>query len=47
VDVWKVKANGKKPKLTLDNSPGNVEDTVFFPGFFTSVSSNGSKPPRR
>jgi hypothetical protein len=44
VDVWKVKAKGTKPKLTLDNSPGQVEDTVFFPGFFTSVSSNGTKP---
>ncbi|HEY3636536.1 MAG TPA: hypothetical protein VGK90_00195 [Rhizomicrobium sp.] len=43
VDVWKLKAEGK-PGLTLDNSPGNVEDTVYFPGFFTSVSSNGTKP---
>lgn len=44
VDVWKVNAKGRKPKLTLDNSPGQVENTVFFPGFFTSVSSNGTKP---
>jgi hypothetical protein len=42
VDVWKLKAQGT-PTLTLDKSPGQVENTVFFPGFLTSVSSNGSK----
>jgi hypothetical protein len=44
VDVWKVNAKGKRPNFELDNSPGQVEDTVVFPGFFTSVSSNGTKP---
>lgn len=42
VKVWTLNAAGKKPKLVFDNTPGDVEG-VFFPGFFTSVSSNGTK----
>lgn len=41
VKVWKIDASGT-PKLKFDKSPGNVEG-AFFPGFFTSVSSNGTK----
>ena len=41
VGVWKVAASGAKPKLELKRQPGNV-DGAQFPGFFTSVSSNGS-----
>jgi hypothetical protein len=41
VGVWKVAAGGAKPKLQLKSQPGNV-DGAQFPGFFTSVSSNGS-----
>jgi len=41
VGVWKVAAGGAKPKLLLKRQPGNV-DGAQFPGFFTSVSSNGS-----
>ncbi|HEX4293330.1 MAG TPA: hypothetical protein VHZ29_04290 [Rhizomicrobium sp.] len=42
VKVWTMNAKGGKPKLVFDNTPGDVEG-VFFPGFFTSVSSNGTK----
>jgi hypothetical protein len=41
VGVWKVQAGGAKPKLTLKTQPGSV-DGAQFPGFFTSVSSNGT-----
>jgi len=41
VGVWKVRADGAKPKLVLKKQPGNV-DGAQFPGFFTSVSSNGT-----
>jgi hypothetical protein len=41
VGVWKVAAGGAKPKLELKRQPGSV-DGAQFPGFFTSVSSNGS-----
>lgn len=40
VGVWKVKAGVAKPKLALKTEPGSV-DGAQFPGFFTSVSSNG------
>jgi len=40
VKTWKIKATGT-PSLTLDKTIGNVEG-AFFPGFFTSVSSNGT-----
>jgi outer membrane protein assembly factor BamB len=43
VKVWTMDAGGKTPKLKFDNAPGSVEGGVFFPGFFTSVSSNGTK----
>jgi hypothetical protein len=42
VGIWKIKPKGT-PGLVYDNSPGSVEG-AFFPGFFTSVSSDGSKP---
>ncbi|HEY2445667.1 MAG TPA: hypothetical protein VGI20_08020 [Rhizomicrobium sp.] len=42
VGVWKIKARGT-PSLTLDKDVGGVEGAVF-PGFFTSVSSNGTNP---
>jgi hypothetical protein len=42
VGVYKLKATGT-PTLTLDKNVGNVEGAVF-PGFFTSVSSNGTNP---
>lgn len=42
VGVWKLKAKGT-PTLSLDKNVGSVEG-VYFPGFFTSVSSNGTKP---
>jgi hypothetical protein len=41
VGVWKVAAGGARPKLELKRQPGSV-DGAQFPGFFTSVSSNGS-----
>ncbi|MGH6890288.1 MAG: hypothetical protein ACREHF_14020 [Rhizomicrobium sp.] len=41
VGVYKINATGT-PSLTLDKNVGNVEGS-FFPGFFTSVSSNGTK----
>ncbi len=41
VSTWKVKAK-PTPSLTFDKNVGNVEGE-FFPGFFTSVSSNGTK----
>jgi hypothetical protein len=41
VGVWKVSAGGAKPKLKLRRQPGSV-DGAQFPGFFTSVSSNGT-----
>jgi hypothetical protein len=41
VGVWKVATGGAKPKLVLKRQPGSV-DGGQFPGFFTSVSSNGS-----
>ncbi|HWA92314.1 MAG TPA: hypothetical protein VG889_19910 [Rhizomicrobium sp.] len=41
VGVWKVQAGGAKPKLVMKNQPGDVEGAQF-PGFFTSVSSNGT-----
>ncbi|HWA88861.1 MAG TPA: hypothetical protein VG889_02425 [Rhizomicrobium sp.] len=40
--TFTLKASGT-PKLTLDKNVGSVEEGVFFPGFFTSVSSNGTK----
>ena len=40
VGIWKVVA-GTKPKLVSKGSPGSV-DGAQFPGFFTSVSSNGT-----
>lgn len=43
VKTWTLKAKGT-PTLTFDKDVGSVEDTVFFPGFFTSVSSHGTKP---
>ncbi len=43
VGVWKVQTGGKKPKLALKRQPGGV-DGAQFPGFFTSVSSNGTLP---
>ena len=42
VGVWKVQIKNGKPKLALKTQPGNV-DGAQFPGFFTSVSSNGTK----
>lgn len=41
IGVWKVSAGGAKPKLQLKTQPGSV-DGAQFPGFFTSVSSNGT-----
>jgi hypothetical protein len=41
VGVWRVSVGGAKPKLILKHQPGNV-DGAQFPGFFTSVSSNGT-----
>jgi hypothetical protein len=41
VGVFKVQAGGGKPKLVLKKQPGSV-DGAQFPGFFTSVSSNGT-----
>ena len=41
VGVWKVQTGGARPKLVLKTQPGNV-DGAQFPGFFTSVSSNGT-----
>jgi hypothetical protein len=41
VGVWKVQAGGAHPKLVLKKQPGGV-DGAQFPGFFTSVSSNGA-----
>ena len=41
VDIWKVDVSGSKPLLKLKSQPGSV-DNGQFPGFFTSVSSNGS-----
>lgn len=43
VKVWKVDTSGANPTLDFVNQPGTVEGGVFFPGFFTSVSSNGTK----
>ena len=43
VKVWKVDTSGANPTLDFVNQPGQVEGGVFFPGFFTSVSSNGTK----
>ncbi len=40
--VWKLTATGT-PSLTLDKNVGDVEGD-FFPGFLTSVSSDGSNP---
>jgi hypothetical protein len=42
VGVWKLQATGT-PTLTLDKNVGSVEGS-FFPGFLTSVSSNGTNP---
>ena len=42
VKTWILDAKGT-PTLTLDKTVGSVESGVFFPGFFTSVSSNGTK----
>lgn len=42
VGVYKLDASGT-PTLTLDKNVGNVEGEVF-PGFLTSVSSNGTTP---
>jgi hypothetical protein len=41
VGIWKVMAGGARPKLVFKNSPGSVAGAQF-PGFFTSVSSNGT-----
>jgi hypothetical protein len=41
VGVWKVSIKNGKPKLQLKNKPGSVAGAQF-PGFFTSVSSNGT-----
>ena len=41
VGVWRVDATGARPKLILKRQPGSV-DGAQFPGFFTSVSSNGT-----
>jgi hypothetical protein len=41
VGIWKVVAGGSKPKLVFKNSPGSVAGAQF-PGFFTTVSSNGA-----
>ncbi len=41
VGVWRVDATGAKPRLILKQQPGNVDGSQF-PGFFTSVSSNGT-----
>ena len=41
VGIWKVNASGTNPKLVAKGSPGSV-DGAQFPGFFTSVSSNGT-----
>jgi hypothetical protein len=41
VGVWRINATGNKPKLVLKTQPGDV-DGGQFPGFFTSVSSNGT-----
>jgi hypothetical protein len=41
VGIWKVGAGGARPKLTLKSNPGGVDGNQF-PGFFTSVSSNGT-----
>jgi hypothetical protein len=41
VGIWKVSAANGKPKLKFQNNPGSV-DGAQFPGFFTSVSSNGT-----
>jgi hypothetical protein len=41
VGVWKVGAGGAHPKLALKINPGSVDGDQF-PGFFTSVSSNGT-----
>ena len=40
VGIWKIVA-GTKPRLVSKGSPGSV-DGAQFPGFFTSVSSNGT-----
>jgi hypothetical protein len=40
--TWKVQATGT-PSLVFERDLGTVDD-VFFPGFFTSVSSNGTMP---
>jgi hypothetical protein len=40
VGVWRIDASGARPKLVLKQQPGNVDGSQF-PGFFTSVSSNG------
>jgi hypothetical protein len=42
VKTWILKAKGT-PKLTLDKNVGSVEGE-YFPGFFTSVSSDGTAP---
>jgi len=41
VGVWKVATGGRNPKLVLKRQPGGVDGSQF-PGFFTSVSSNGT-----
>ncbi len=41
VGVWRVDATGARPKLILKRQPGSVDGSQF-PGFFTSVSSNGT-----
>jgi len=42
VGIWKIKARGT-PTLKFEQNAGNVEG-LYFPGFLTSVSSNGTKP---
>lgn len=41
VEVWKVMTGGTKPRLVFKSQPGSVDDGQD-PGFFTSISSNGS-----
>ncbi|HTU47711.1 MAG TPA: hypothetical protein VMF91_21820 [Bryobacteraceae bacterium] len=43
-ETWKVNTTGSKPNLTLEASAPSVTGGPQDPGFFTSVSSNGTLP---